>query len=430
MSGHGERPPPIMVHEAWLPGEHPLHRPRHGGRQRVALIAALVFFLTPILALGAGVRPAKFENRELADAPSAGWSFFVDLPAWAADNLPFRDAAVRTADLISRSVFGETALTARTPPPGPVIAPPAVVAVPPPIASTPPTAGYPTVIEGKEGWLYFGYDVEGKCAPSRPPDEVIAGLQRLRAAVEASGRPFVLVVAPDKSTAVPAYLPDSFAGQHCARERSEQFWSRITTQAGAIDLRPAIGDLAAAGVPVYNQFDTHWTDAGSLTMVRAVAEAIQPGISQSWVVEPGQVRDYEADLPRLLGRTGTDPIQMYSLAPDGQQDRTVLYSGQMHSPVHFTSAQANGMVTTPVAMVTDSFALTASRYLGATFSDLTAVFYGTTTTDVGTIADVMAGGKVVVLEVVERNLAGGLPTLLDDGAIDHIAEVLNARPVS
>lgn len=225
-------------------------------------------------------------------------------------------------------------------------------------------------------------------------------------------------------------MPDSFTGQQCARERSEQFWPRITTQAGAIDLRAAIGEPAADGVPVYNRFDTHWTDAGSLTMVRAVAEAIQPGISWSWRVEPAQVRDYEADLPRLFGRTGTDPIQTYTLAPDGQQDRTVMYSGQMHSPVRFTSAQTNGMVSVPVAMVTDSFALTASRYLGATFSDLTAVFYGTTSTDVDMIADVMADGHVVVLEVVERNLAGGLPTLLDDGAIDRIAEVLKARPVN
>lgn len=426
-----QRPPSITIHEAWLPGEHPLHRPRHGGRQRVALIAALVFFLTPLLALGVGVRPAEFENRELADAPSAGWNFFDGLSAWAADHLPFRDAAVRTADQISRSVFGETALAERAPSTvAPVVAPPAVVPATPTTPGVPSLAGYPVVIEGKEGWLYFGYDVEGKCAPIRPLDEVITGLQRLRAVVEASGRSFVLVVAPDKTTAVPAQLPDSFAGQRCARERGEQFWPRITTQAGALDLRPAIADLAAAGVPVYNQFDTHWTDAGSLTMVRAVAEAIQPEVSRPWKVEPGPVRDYEADLPRLLGRTGTDRIQMYSLAPDGQQDRTVLYSGQMNSPVHFTSVPTDGMVTTPVAMVTDSFVLTASRYLGATFSDLTAVFYGTTTTDVSPIADVMAGGKVVVLEVVERNLAGGLPTLLDDRAIDRIDEVLKARPVN
>lgn len=420
------RPPWIAVHEAWLPGEHPLHRPRHGGRQRVALIAAVAFFLTPVLALGVGVRPARFENRELADVPSAtaGWRFFDDLPAWAADHLPFRDTAVRTADQISRSVFGETALTGRTPPTvQPVVPPPAVM------SDAPLTAGYPMVIEGKEGWLYFGYDVEGKCAPIRPPDEVIDRLRRLRAVVEESGRSFVLVVPPDKSTAVPAQLPDSFAGRRCARERSEQFWPRITTQAGAIDLRPAIGELAVTGVQVYNRFDSHWTDAGSLPMVRAVAEAIQPGISQSWRVEPGSFRDYDADLPRLIGRTGTDRIQMYSLAPDGQRDRTVLYSGQMHSPVRFTSAPVNGMVTVPVAMVTDSFSLTASRYLAATFSDLTAVFYKTATSDVDTIADVMAGGNVVVFEVVERNLAGGLPTLLDDAAIDRIATVLKARPV-
>lgn len=436
-----ERPASIAVHEAWLPEQHPLHRPRHGGRQRTALIAALIFFLTPALALGVGVHPAKFENRELTDAPSVsdGWSSLTDLRAWAADQLPFRDAAVRTSDWISRGVFGEPAplggppLTAVGGSPAVSGGPPAAVVGPvapaPALDAAPPAAGYPKVIEGEQGWLYFGFDVEGKCAPLRPLDEVIGGLQRLRAVVEASGRTFVLVVPPDKSTVVPGHLPDSYAGQECARAHGAQFWRRATTEAGAIDLRPALGALSRSGVPIYNKLDTHWTDAGSLTMVRSVADAIQPGVTRSWRTEPGQLRESQADLPRLLGRTATDRIRMYALAPDGKRDRARAYAGQMTAPVHYESAPGTGMVTAPVAMLTDSFSLVASRYLAATFSDLTAVFYGTADPDLDTVADTMAGGEVVVLEVVERNLASGMPSLLDDASIDHIAEVLKARPV-
>lgn len=446
-----QRPASIAVHEAWLPEQHPLHRPRHGGRQRTALIAAVVFFLTPLLAFAAGVRPAKFENRELTEPPSIsdGWGLVTGLPGWAADQLPFRDAAVRSSDWISRSVFGEPAPLGSPPPgvlddspagtpggaaPGTVGAPagaqPGVGPIPvAPLPDGPPAAGYPTVIEGESGWLYFGYDVEGKCAPERPLGEVISGLRRLRAAVEASGRRFVLVVAPDKSTAVPGNLPESYPGQGCARAQSERFWSRISTDAEAIDLRPPLRALARSGVPIYNKLDTHWTDAGSLTMVRAVADAIEPGVTRSWRTEPGRIRTSEADLPRLLGRTGTNRVRMYSLAPDGKRDRTPGYADRMLEPVRFESATGRGVVRTPVAMLTDSFSLPASRYLAAAFGDLTAVFYATAESDLQQVTEVVAGSEVVVLEVVERNLASGMPSLLDDDSIDRIAEELKARPV-
>src|ERR1700754_2012621 len=64
-------------------------------------------------------------------------------------------------------------------------------------------AGFPRVIEGSKGWLYLGYDMLGACLPEQPLDDVIGSLKRLRDAVESSGRKFVLIVAPDKSTMVP-----------------------------------------------------------------------------------------------------------------------------------------------------------------------------------------------------------------------------------
>jgi len=134
-----ERPPSIAVHEAWLPAEHPLHRPRHGGRQRTALLSALVFFLVPVLAVSLGVRPAEFENRALAGfpTPTDGWGFFTGLPAWASDHLPFRDVAVRVVDGLSRGAFGESATLGpgtdgNAGPVGPV-APPAATAPPEPM---------------------------------------------------------------------------------------------------------------------------------------------------------------------------------------------------------------------------------------------------------------------------------------------------------
>lgn len=58
------------VHEAWLPKQHPLHRPRHGGLQIIALVCALVFFAMPAFAWTVGMRAEPIGNRPMAPFPS------------------------------------------------------------------------------------------------------------------------------------------------------------------------------------------------------------------------------------------------------------------------------------------------------------------------------------------------------------------------
>lgn len=426
-----ERRPATPVHEAWLPAEHPLHRPRHGDKQRTALISAAVFFLIPVLAFVLGARASDFENRPLTDfpGPGDGWGFFAGLSAWATDHLVGRDVAVRVSDGISRIVFGEPARSGASDTPaeaavGPV-APAPVLGETVPV----PATGFPPVVEGEDGWLYFGYDVEGKCQPYRPLDEVIANLARLRAAVEGSGRDFVLVVPPDKSTAVPQHLPDSYAGKGCADAHRARFWAAITSQAGAVDLRPGLRRAASRGLPIYHRLDSHWTDAGALVMVSELAEELRPGVSAGWRTEQSKTLRYRADLPTMIGRNVTEEAHSYSLAPDGRQDRTRPYITDMRGPVQLGAAYGVGTVERRVAMLTDSFSYSATRYLGAVFSNLQAVPYATAAEDPNLVADVVTDHEVVVLEIVERNLSAGFAPILDPGVIDVIVTELAARPL-
>lgn len=437
-----ERPPPIAVHGAWLPTGHPSHRPRHGGRQhggrqRSALLSALVFFLVPVLALSLGVRPAEFENRALAGlpAPADGWGFLTGLPAWATDHLPFRDVAARVVDGVSRGVFGEpSTLGAGAPgsagPMGPV-APPAAAAPEPPRPADPSTGipgVFPQVIEGKDGWLYFGDDVEGKCAPAQPLRDTIAAVNRLRTAVESSGRRFVLVVPPDKTTAQPEFLPAQYPGLGCAQAATREFWRRVPAEAGAIDLRAELRQLATPSRPIYHRLDTHWTDRGAVTMVRMLAEEIAPGVTRGWDV--GQVRTVQsgADLPHLLGRTGVNFFEQYSLAPSGGRDRTGRYLDDLRDPVRIGTGPASGVVPGSVALLGDSFVQSSARYLAAGFAEVHVASYGTAPGP-QRIADLMADQEVIVLEVVERNLAAGTVPLLDPAALDVIVRELATHPL-
>lgn len=433
----GEDTQPIGRHESWLPDDHPLYRPRHG-KQRFALVCAVVFFVTPLFGLTLFGTPPSIENRALHPFPgvSDGWSFFTELGPWATDHLSFREQAIKLTDGISRSIFGEPpnqdSGDPSQPSSGPIAAGPPPTVTPPVPGSSPldneppPIAGYPRVIEGKNNWLYFGYDTQGKCQPQQPLDTVISSLVKLRKAVEQSGRRFVLLVPPDKSTAVPENLPDQYPGKSCALAFSAKFWPQVTAEAGAVDLRPA---LARLGSSVYYPQDTHWTYAGGLIMTRALAGAISPGIDVPWRVTEGAKVDGSADLPPMLARTGTESSHTYRLAPDGGVDRTQQGPFDTHNVLAFrTDNPVNGMVAGKTTMVTDSFTNYAAPFLAATFADITLAPSAVVQQDPNAEAQRMVDSDTVVLEVVERNLASGISPLTQPSVLDPILQQLAAHP--
>lgn len=412
-------------HEAWLPPDHPMHRPRHGRRQLTALICAGLFFLAPTISHSVGIHAARVENRALAGFgdPREGWSWLGELPAWAADHLPFRDSAVRASDAVSRSVFDEPA-TLSGPRPEPGLAGPAIAPI-----SRLPIAAFPAVIEGRDGWLYLGADVSGACAPSRSLSDTLVSLRRLRAAVEASGRQFILVIPPDKTTMVPEHLPGGYLGKDCAAQAKEQFWRRVVAEAGAIDLRPALVDIAVRkGSPVYSAADTHWSQEGGLALTYALADRVVPGVTRTWKGALSGYIPWPDDIPPLIGRNSERQLATYSLAPGGQQDRTRSIASDFRVPLRLTSPPAAGTVNAPVRMIADSFTQFASRYLAAAFTDITVVHPETAATAPRSAGELLTGGKVIVVEVAERNLLSGTSPILLKPVIDEIATQLAHHP--
>ena len=428
-------PPAVLppVHESLAPREHALHRPRHGGRQRTALTCALVFFLVPALAFVFGVRPQDFENHRLAAFPSplAGWGFFTGMSNWATDHLPLRNLGVRAEAGISTGVFGEQPAFSRTDrqtgaPVGPIQAP----SPGPPQSPAGGPADYSQVIAGTNGWLYYAQDVTSKCAPSQPLSTTVSELAALRAAVESSGRSFVLVIAPDKSTVVPQYLPDSYPGRDCATQAANPFWSAVTSGAGAIDMRAGLRAVGASNQqPIYYPADTHWTDRGALYMLRAVAEAISPGVTGTWRSSPSITLTGPADLARMTGRAADNQDKTYHFSPDAGADRTGRAYLSLAQPTHFGATPTTGMITTSVALLGDSFALPATRYLPAAFSDVTAVDYGSLVSAPDMVITTMVGARTVVLEVVERNVAAGTAPFLQPQVIGAIRAALASHPM-
>lgn len=413
--------------ESLLPREHNLYRPRHSPRQRVALVLAVLFFATPGLLLVVGVRPAHFENRELAAFPSItdGWGFITGFGPWADDHIPFRDVAVSAADGISRGLFGEPApqQTRKGDLGGPVQPPTD------PSLDKPDPVAFARVVEGKEGWLYLGADVQQACEPLVPLEEVFARVNRLRLAVESSGRKFVFVVAPNKSTMEPDHLPAKYFGKACHQATTERFWSRVVDATGAIDIRDELRTAAEqSGGPVYTRKDSHWDNRGGIVMARAVVDAVSPGTSRTWKPESNGPFGRTGDLSRLLGRPEKDEFEAFSLKPDGEEVRSRNLDGDEKQPQRSTQSPIRGVVDTKVGLLGDSFTFAGAKYLVAGFTDITVQHTKALAEDPFQVGRMFAENEVVVLEVAERNLVGGVDSVLNGPVLDAITRELAKQP--
>jgi alginate O-acetyltransferase complex protein AlgJ len=419
------------LHESWLPSEHSLYRPRHGTRQRTALISAVTFFCLPLLLLILGVRPEAIENRRLASFPSPadGFGFFTGMNQWATDSLPLRANAVRVEDWISRNLFAEPPpLGQKQPDRGPIQGPVSVPDVGP-RDSDQPAQGFPKVIEGKDGWYYLGYDIQGACRPDLPLPDVIAALRRLRTIVEKSGRKFVFVVAPDKSSMVPEHLPDKYAGASCARAATAALWQRLVGEAGVIDIRPLLAAASArTGESLYTPVDSHWNYTAGLVMTTTIAETVQPGVTSTWRVSPADQLTRAGDLPPLIDRHGEYTVRYYDLAPDGSTVRSRLIDDTLRQPVDLSQPVNPGVVSQTLAVMADSFTERALPYLAGGFSNVTIMHNDTVRASPHEVAKVLAAKDVVVFEAIQRSLAGGTNALLSKDVLDAIDAELSHQP--
>jgi alginate O-acetyltransferase complex protein AlgJ len=183
------------------------------------------------------------------------------------------------------------------------------------------------------------------------------------------------------------------------------------------------------GRPPYFPLDSHWTSEGALEMVRQVAERLEAGVTEDWDVVERDKRTANADLPPLIGQDGINEATTYRLATDGENYRTNRPLSDLRKPVRRVSTPRDGMVRRPTLLLGDSFSLPVSAYLPTAFTDTTQVYYSTIDPDPGLVARTMADNEVVILEMVERNIARGDLRLLDRPFLDLVRQEMQNRPI-
>jgi alginate O-acetyltransferase complex protein AlgJ len=372
---------------------------------------ALVFFLTPLAINAAGSRTQHFENRRLEPAPKLadGWNAFDVATRYLIDRLPLRDQAVHANTWIDEHLFHTTPVYGQNGLGGvgadqalpfsgqPAQDKAAVNGVTPPNATTagqvttgkapavPPDTSV-QVTAGTDGWFYLQTVLQRACTPFIPFSSAVAEWEKLVNVIRASGRHVVFTVAPDKSTIYPEYLPAADPYRACGQRGSDLLWDQLESPAakqdGVIGLRqPMLEAKRTSKILLYYKTDSHWNQAGALTMT----EAALPAFSSTIRVQPSEIDDtgtipFAGDLLALLGQHGIET------AP------TLAIHRQPGAPT----------VPTPTLLLGDSYEDAVVPQMQPYFPHLTALNWNTVNRQQEAAA--IIANRNVILETVEREL--------------------------
>jgi hypothetical protein len=191
------------------------------------------------------------------------------------------------------------------------------------------------VLLGKEDWLFLAGE---RCLDYRrhsdPFSEVEVSdwarvLEGRRQRLESMGIEFLLVVAPNKHTAMARYLPDALAPA-AELSRLDQLAAalRADTEVRLLDLREAF-EQAPSEPRLFHKTDTHWNLHGGKLAARLILEQLDLPVP-AW--DEPQKREDEVpggDLARILGLQRT--ISEFESIPVGCPDTLLNVDGDVTS---------------------------------------------------------------------------------------------------
>jgi alginate O-acetyltransferase complex protein AlgJ len=403
----------------------PARRNRSVVRIAIACLA-LVFFFGPAIAAAAGVRAPTIENHKLGPLPttSDGWSSFGIFDTWATDHLPLRNDAIKANTTVERDVFGETpdygangtaTTTTAT----------GVAGISAPQPTAPPASAapdFPTVVGGIDGWLYYGTDFRDACNPVLSAPVIAQQFGRLSQIMQRAGKKFVMVIAPDKSDIYPEYLPVADQGTTCTSKAQAALWAALAAHppAGYLDLHGALlaAKAQAPGTLLYRKLDTHWNGRGALIYGHLLADSLDPQLWQTTTVTPLGDTKANTDLEALLGQKATETAPAFSVTRPG-----VVQTVNTDFQVANTTTDAP-LVTDPTLFISDSFTESARFAINPFFKAAGFINSSAAGSAFPSLVSAIQNSKLVVLEIVERDVVGGQAPILQTSVLDHLAASL------
>ncbi len=327
-------------------------------KRSASLLFVAIFFL--LLALPAfGLLAAK--------SPQEGQS----LEEWVEENVGFRDWLIWLHAKGSQALFGQS--------------------------------GNEQVLIGKDGWLFFDKTLRDyyrrELMTETQVAELVSALGALSASLEARGAAFTVLIAPNKNTIYPEWMPDyAPPGQEESNlGRVQEALEKSGVQ--VLDARRILRESKPLG-RLYYQTDTHWNDLGALVvyreligrMAKPAREAYETYETLAWKED----QPFSGDLARLY--LPKDPVTEKTVV--AELSRSYRVKGKMRSLSDMTIQTESDRNNLRLWVARDSFGEALFPYLANNAGHLT--FSRSFAIDLEAVS--RQGVTQVVLEIAERNL--------------------------
>ncbi len=373
---------------------------------KTVVVAAFIAWLTiPLLLMMLGVesRFLELEKRSPASLPSNAVSrladslFYTEVAAAFRDRVPLRVPALGLDAWIDLEIFGDSP--------------------------------NPEVLIGSDGWLFDRQSVIGVCEKPIQPRRVVANFVEISRVLRASGRRFVVVVAPNKEAIYPERLGAAGPLAHCAQEWRQEIRALLSSAdlPDYIDLWGAMEGLKArANEDIYWPHDTHWTSESAIEVSRLIVEQLRPGLWDDGVVR-SRPHSSPGDLASKIGLPTSIERTLYEVERDVRVKIVARKKGRLR---RLSTVGKNQRRFKPnVLSIYDSFGL---RYLGMLPQFLRRSTWvswrGLPNGKLTSIIDEFVRANVVVLESVERSLASRFSGSARNVPAHLIAALLDELP--
>jgi hypothetical protein len=264
---------------------------------------------------------------------------------------------------------------------------------------------FPQVLLGKDGWMYYtnegnlDYYQRVKPLTEEQNSAIHSNLETIQRELTKEGITFLFVIAPNKESIYPQFLPDGLARSENPTWANQIVTSLDGTGVNVLDLRPVMLD-AAKQVPVYFKTDTHWNPVGARVAYDAILTDLQPGFP---ILKPHPLSDFD----QVTETSSGDLAALIHLKGEVNEPFTALHARFDKPSRGLKNPPAGQMITVmpdkalPKAVIfRDSFFNGLQPFTSEHFSRCVYV------SDIRVDRNLIAEEKpdIVILEVAERYL--------------------------
>lgn len=266
--------------------------------------------------------------------------------------------------------------------------------------------GNQSVVRGREGWLFYADSLVAAGGPNWLPRRPARSIGRLARQMRDSGRPFLVVVGPNKASIYSRYLPPAAQRlQEVNDGRLDRVRKIARQRNGSVfvdlydELRRRASTEEGGEFPLYFPTDTHWNVRGAAVAAAEIVERL----GGDWEDAALRFFDIEGrlDLMALLGLPDPRPRVAAEVSRDGVRTERTRDAGDW---VRYQSRTERAPLLPNLVVIHDSFGYAFRSLLPAYFESSTFVTDGAEVTE--ELIRLVDEADMVVLVVVERTFVG------------------------